>query len=64
MKSNRSLIQIALFSVVFYTAIAFIQYLFVENETQKTSLAQADIWAEMVLKGLNFIDHWDSEKYR
>jgi hypothetical protein len=65
MKTNRSLIQIVLlFCTLFFSAIAIIQYLFVENETKKASIAQLDDWANEVSRGLNYIDHWDSKKYR
>jgi hypothetical protein len=62
-ENHRQILWVLLFSTLFFSVVAIVQYIFVENQARKTALSQLKDWTQEVKEAISYIDHWDLAKY-
>lgn len=63
-ETHKQILWVLLFSALFFSAVAIVQYIFVENQAKKTALSQLNDWTKEVKDAVLYVDHWDLKKYR
>jgi hypothetical protein len=63
-ETHRQILWVLLFSTLFFSVVAIVQYIVVENQARKTALSQLKNWTEEVKEAISYIDDWDLKKYR
>jgi len=63
-ETHKQILWVLLFSTLFFSVVAVVQYIFVENQARKTALSQLNHLTQEVIGAINYTDHWDLKKYR
>lgn len=63
-ETHRQILWVLLFSTLFFSVIAILQYMVVEDQARKTALSQLKQSTQEVTDAISYIDHWDLPKYR
>lgn len=50
-ENHRQILWVLLFSTLFFSVVAIVQYIFVENQARKTALSQLKGWTQEVKEG-------------
>jgi hypothetical protein len=62
-ETHRQILWVLLFSTFFFSVVAIVQYIVVENQAKKTALSELNQWTQEVKEAINYVDHWDLAKY-
>jgi lipid-A-disaccharide synthase-like uncharacterized protein len=62
-ETHRQILWVLLFSTFFFSVVAVVQYIVVENQAKKTALSELNNWTQEVKEAINYVDHWDLAKY-
>jgi hypothetical protein len=63
-ETHRQILWVLLFSTLFFSGVAILQYIVTENQAKKVVFSQLNNGAQEVIKAIGYVDHWDLEKFR
>lgn len=63
-ETHRRILWVLLFSALFFSVIAVVQYRSVEHQVTKNARKQLDVWTKEVKDAVLYVDRWDLKKYR
>lgn len=61
--THRQIFWILLFSTLFFSVVAILQYVVVENQARRVALSLLHQWTQEVIEAISYTDHWDVTKY-